>query len=157
VSGISPELAKLLSSGTQAVRLSGGNDPGRVPLLQDRAGTSGDVVDPGALPFGTASLHGLVAEDVLSSVRHDRAGAVLCEWARVLCDGGRLSFEVPNLAAVGELLAKGRPLSSPALVRGTTFGQAGEEEANADACLLTSSSMPSAVSGSRSKRSTPAP
>lgn len=135
VSGISPELAKLLSSGTQAVRLSrGGTTLDGYLCYRTGPGTSGDVVDPGALPFGTASLHGLVAEDVLSSVRHDRAGAVLCEWARVLCDGGRLSFEVPNLAAVGELLAKGPSAELRRLLfGGRRFGEAGEEEANADA------------------------
>ena len=55
VSGISPELAKLLSSGTQAVRLSrGGTTLDGYLCYRTGPGTSGDVVDPGALPFGTA-------------------------------------------------------------------------------------------------------
>ncbi|MGO9582126.1 MAG: glycosyltransferase [Acidimicrobiales bacterium] len=179
VHGISPELAGLLSTTTQAVQLSrrgvpcegylalstrpraagdtgddgdgvgsvtvGGSGDGGDGVGSATVGGSGDggggggtgdltVVDPGKLPLGAATVHVLLAEDVLSSVPHERSGGVLLEWARVLCDGGRLRLEVPNIEAVPGLLASGQTAELRRLLfGGRRFGEDGAGEANADA------------------------
>ena len=194
VRGISPELATLLSTTTQAVQLSrrgvprggylafstrpgavgggdgdrgdggtgvggaaaddtgdgdpgdggiGGGGTGGGGVKADGTGDGGTsdggtgdviVVDPGTLPLDSATVHELLAEDVLSSVPHERSGAVLLEWARVLCDGGRLRLEVPNIEAVPGLLASGPTAELRRLLfGGRRFGDDGVEEANADA------------------------
>jgi len=135
VNAISPELARLLSSTTQAVRLSRqGTTLDGYLCYATRPGTAAQVVDPGVLPLGVATVHELVAEDVLASIRHDSAGAVLEEWARVVCDGGCLTLSVPNLEAVPDLLADGRSAELRRLLYGgRRFGEAGRDEANADA------------------------
>ena len=135
MNAISPELARLLSGTTQAVWLS------RQGTLREgylcfatRPGTADHVVGVGTLPLGTATVHELVAEDVLSSVRHDSAGAVLAEWARVVCDGGHLRLTVPNFEAVAELLADGRSAELRRLLYGgRRFGEDGMDEATSDA------------------------
>ena len=135
VNGISPELARLVSATTQAVQLSrrGATADGYL-VYATRPGTAADVVDLGSLPLGDATVHALVAEDVLSSVRHDRVDAVLLEWARVVCDGGRLRLSVPNLAAVPDLVANGPSAELRRLLfGGRRFGEDGADEANADA------------------------
>ena len=135
MNAISPELAKLMSGGTEAVRLSRtGTTVDGYLCLATRLGAAAQVVDPGNLPFRDATVHELVAEDVLSSVRHDGAGAVLAEWARVLRDGGRLSLAVPNLEAIPDLLGDGRSAELRRLLfGGRRFGEQGADEANADA------------------------
>ncbi|MGA2803318.1 MAG: glycosyltransferase [Acidimicrobiales bacterium] len=135
VKAISVELAELLSGTTEAVRLSReGTTVDGYLCFATRLGAAAQVVDPGNLPFNAATVHELVAEDVLSSVRHDVAGAVLAEWARVVCDGGRLSLAVPNLEVVHDLLADGRSTELRRLLfGGRRFGDDGADEANADA------------------------
>ena len=135
VAGISPDLAKLLRVSTQAVQLSRrGTALEGYLAYSTRAGTVGGHVECDALPLGAGVVHDLVTEDVLSSVPHDRAGAVLLEWARVTCDGAQLRLAVPNLAAVGGLLARGASAELRRLLfGGRRFGDEGAEEANADA------------------------
>jgi glycosyltransferase involved in cell wall biosynthesis len=140
VRAVSPGLAKLLSTATQAVQLSrrSAHQDGYLvfPTRPEIAANSASegAVDPGALPLGVSTVHELRAEDVLSSVPHDRAGAVLLEWARVLCDGGLLRLEVPNIEAVPEMLAAGASAElRRALFGGRRFGEDGAGEANADA------------------------
>jgi len=135
VTAISPELSKLLSATTHAVQLSrqGTVRDGYIACAT-RPGTTAQTVDAGALPFGTSTVHELVAEDLLSAVCHDGAGAVLAEWARVVCDGGRLKLTVPNLEAVAKLLADGHSAELRRLLYGgRRFGEQGADEANADA------------------------
>ncbi len=145
VHSIAPDLAKLLSSATEAVQLSRRESsvegfrtivtrPRPGDAVRDGGAAHGGAVDPAALPLGSASVHELVTGDVLASVPHDRAGAVLLEWARVLCDGGRLRLEVPNIAAAAGLLASGSLIElRRVLFGGRRFGEDGAEEANADA------------------------
>ena len=135
VNAISPELAELLSSATHAIQLSRrGTTRDGYLCYATRPGTAGQVVDAGVLPLGAATVHELAAEDVLASIRHDSAGAVLAEWARVVCDGGHLRIAVPNLDAVRNLLADGRSAELRRLLYGgRRFGEAGTDEANADA------------------------
>lgn len=135
VAGISPELAKLLQANTQAVQLSRrGTALEGYLVYSTRPGTAGGHVACHDLPLGAGVVHDLVTEDVLSSVPHDRAGAVLLEWARVICNGGHLALSVPNLAAVGGLLAEGASAELRRLLfGGRRFGDEGAEEANADA------------------------
>jgi len=135
LSGISPELARVLSASTRAVRLSRrGTERDGYVTCRVLPGSPGAAGDPAVLAFASGSVHELVAEDVLASVPHDRAGAVLAEWARVLCDGGLLHLEVPNLEAAEGLLAAGRSTELRRLLfGGRRFGADGAEEANADA------------------------
>jgi glycosyltransferase involved in cell wall biosynthesis/SAM-dependent methyltransferase len=143
VGAISPGLGKLLGTTTQAVHLTrrAASLDGYVTYSTRRGS---DFVDPGELPLGDATVHDLVAEDVLAQVAHDRTGAVIREWARVLCGGGRLRLEVPNLEALPRLLADARGAGAEsgagslaelrrALFGGRRFGEDGGEEANADA------------------------
>ena len=137
VQAISPELAKLLRVSTHGVQLSrSGVALDGYLLYSTRLGAGGGPVDVAALPLGDAVVHDLVAEDVLSSVPHDRAGAALAEWARVTCDGARLRLSVPNLSAVGRLVAEGAVDEARRLVfGGRRYGELGADEANADAWL----------------------
>ena len=68
-----------------------------------------DAVDPGELPFGDASVHDLAVDDMLAGVAHDRAGAVLVEWARVLADGGRLRLRGAEPRRVPDLVSANDP------------------------------------------------
>ena len=137
VRGISPELAKLLRVSTHGVQLSrSGTALDGYLAYSTRPGATGGPVDVVALPLGDAVVHDLVAEDVLCSVPHDRAGAALAEWARVTCDGARLRFSVPNLAAIGSLVAEGALDEARRLLfGGRRYGELGADEANADAWL----------------------
>ncbi len=135
VKAISPALAELMAATTEAVRLSRqGSTAEGYRCFATGPGATAQAVAPGKLPLRTATVHELVAEDVLSSVRHESAGAVLSEWARVVCDGGRLSLAVANLEAVPDLLADGRVTELRRLLfGGRRFGDDGADEANADA------------------------
>ena len=135
VHAISPELAKLIATSTQAVQLSRsgvGLEGYLAYSIRPHAGAA--VVDPGALPLDDATVHDFAGEDVLCAVPHDRAPAVLSEWARVTCEGGRLRLSVPNLDALPGLIANGSPAELRRVVYGgRRFGDDGLGEANADA------------------------
>jgi GT2 family glycosyltransferase/glycosyltransferase involved in cell wall biosynthesis len=135
VHAVSPELAKLIVSSTQAVQLSrSGVGLDGYLTYSTRSHAGGAPVDPGALPLDDATVHDLVGEDVLCAVPHGRAPAVLREWARVICEGGRLRLSVPNLAALPGLIASGSPAELRRVVYGgRRFGDDGLGEANADA------------------------
>ena len=98
VAGVSGPLAELLTTTTVAAGCGPSAD---APLGYVH------FADPARLPIGPGGVHELAAADALAAFSRVEAGAVLGEWARVLCPGGRCSFEVPDLEGAARLAAQG--------------------------------------------------
>jgi SAM-dependent methyltransferase len=62
------------------------------------------VADVRALPMAADSVRDVLARDVLEHLGRDDSDTVLAECARVLCPGGTLRVQVPDLAGVGRHL-----------------------------------------------------
>ncbi len=122
VAAISPALAALLASGsTAAVLLSCAGEARDGYRCLDVAESSADGgVEPDRLPLANGSAHLLVTGDALARFPAARAGSILDEWLRVLCPGGELVVEVPDLAAAATRLleataARDEPAAAAAL------------------------------------------
>lgn len=64
------------------------------------------VADVRHLPIASASADMVVAHDILEHLPRQWSAYAVAEWARVAKVGGRLSLKVPNMAAIGALLAE---------------------------------------------------
>jgi len=115
------------------VNLGGGDD--RLPgyLTVDLRRACADVVaDARRLPFADGSVSHVIAHDVLEHLSEWEMPQVLAELWRVLGPRGRLEARVPNLAALGAMLAIGEQVDGVVrnLYGGHRFGPGGAFDAH---------------------------
>lgn len=75
-----------------------------VDLREDVADVVCDATDLSRWADGAAFE--IKATDLLEHFPASRTDAILAEWARVLCPGGRLILKVPNVEALAEVIVR---------------------------------------------------